>query len=194
MAKKRDPMLGMNARERTQYRIKQLRKKRQDEKAKQAKDREAAKGVAPSTSRNPTFGQRAAATMGSGQSFRTKSDRTKAAQDKVKITPKAKTTSSSSATKPKTKPNKDLSIPPSEKANKGTGRDGSFGTGTYGSGRPSDVKPVRNRRGRVVNKPTPVKPKARRFRVKEAKRPIRENYKTEAAFKAALRDYYASDI
>lgn len=51
----------------------------------------------------------------------------------AKSTPTAKT---EEKTKPTTKP-----VTKSSKPNTGTGRDGKFGRGTYGSGRPSDGKP-----------------------------------------------------
>lgn len=51
----------------------------------------------------------------------------------AKSTPTAKT---EEKTKPTTKP-----VTKSSKGNTGTGRDGKFGRGTYGSGRPSDGKP-----------------------------------------------------
>jgi hypothetical protein len=50
--------------------------------------------------------------------------------------PKAKPTAKPAQTKPTTKP-----AAKSSKPNTGTGRDGKFGQGTYGSGRPSDGKP-----------------------------------------------------
>ena len=53
--------------------------------------------------------------------------------EQTKSTPTAKT---EAKTKPTTKP-----VTKSSKANTGTGRDGKFGRGTYGSGRPSDGKP-----------------------------------------------------
>jgi hypothetical protein len=52
--------------------------------------------------------------------------------EQAKATPTAKTEEKKSTTKPVTK---------SSKPNTGTGRDGKFGRGTYGSGRPSDGKP-----------------------------------------------------
>ena len=52
--------------------------------------------------------------------------------EQAKATPTAKTEEKKPTTKPVTK---------SSKANTGTGRDGKFGQGTYGSGRPSDGKP-----------------------------------------------------
>lgn len=91
-------------------------------------------------------------------------------------------------TAPKSKPiSKSKPIPKSEQANTGTGRDGKFGTGTYGKGRPSgksnvykrlykpgemvgkDEKtntksiPVKNRRGRTTgSKEVPVTPKKKK--------------------------------
>ena len=53
--------------------------------------------------------------------------------EQAKATPTAKT---EEKTKPTTKP-----VTKSSKPNTGTGRDGKFGRGTYGSGRPSDGKP-----------------------------------------------------
>ena len=53
--------------------------------------------------------------------------------EQAKATPTAKTVEK---TKPTTKP-----VTKSSKGNTGTGRDGKFGRGTYGSGRPSDGKP-----------------------------------------------------
>ena len=55
----------------------------------------------------------------------------------TKPTPTAKT---EAKTKPTTKP-----VTKSSKPNTGTGRDGKFGRGTYGSGRPSDGKPKTKR-------------------------------------------------
>ena len=52
--------------------------------------------------------------------------------EQTKSTPTAKTEEKKPTTKPVSKSNK---------ANTGTGRDGKFGRGTYGSGRPSDGKP-----------------------------------------------------
>lgn len=57
--------------------------------------------------------------------------------EQTKSTPTAKTEEKKPTTKPVSKSNK---------ANTGTGRDGKFGRGTYGSGRPSDGKPKTKRK------------------------------------------------
>ena len=62
--------------------------------------------------------------------------------EQAKATPTAKTEAKST---PTTKP-----VTKSSKPNTGTGRDGKFGRGTYGSGRPSDGKPkTKPKRGRA---------------------------------------------
>ena len=66
-----------------------------------------------------------------GETTKTPVEQKKPAQ--AKATPTAKT---EEKTKPTTKP-----VTKSSKGNTGTGRDGKFGRGTYGSGRPSDGKP-----------------------------------------------------
>ena len=100
----------------------------------------------PSTSRigritDPMVQRRQAAEKRSLTSKSTPVETTKPVESKTsqpkpaqaKATPTAKT---KEKTKPTTK-----SVTKSSKANTGTGRDGKFGRGTYGSGRPSDSKP-----------------------------------------------------
>lgn len=96
----------------------------------------------------------------------------KALQDGKNVGPVANVEAYGEQIKPKKKPAKKppvtsqskpvKPVKPSAQANKGSGRDGTFGTGTYGKGRPSDNKkeqpkpkaktPVRRRRGSGVRR------------------------------------------
>jgi hypothetical protein len=99
--KDKKKMLTMSMRERTQHRAKVAqqqaadRRKAAAQKAQAARKAEAANK--PSTSKSPSFGQQAASSMTGGQSFKTKSERTKEAQAAVKSQP-------APASKPKPKP------------------------------------------------------------------------------------------
>ena len=70
---------------------------------------------------------------------------------------------------------------PSAQANKGTGRDGKFGTGTYGKGRPSDSK--------TTPKSKPVSETERRRRARRSNRGGARNATVNAmdAFKSAVK-------
>jgi len=102
-SKKRDPMLSMSLRERTQEKARKARMEAADRRKAAAQKAQAARKAEsankPSTSKSPSFGQQAASSMTGGQSFKTVSEKTQEAQAAVKSQP-----APAPASKPKPKP------------------------------------------------------------------------------------------